>query len=142
MRVLTAAAAILVLAAVVPDVGSAGDSLSLHERVGISGKIYKRAGCVDCERAPDMRTARWKFASDYGEPKSVQIAYVVVAYASLDKKRHAMLFGYDSFSAQWIFMGEAGGSNVFLCGTNVLVYPNNYKVVEQLKVLRRVARCA
>jgi hypothetical protein len=139
MRLIIAGAVTLVLAAA--PLASAGDSLSAHEEAAITILLYKRSPCADCKKAPNMRTATWRFASDFGGPKGDGVAYVSVPYKSFDGKRHSWLLGYDAFDGRWRIVAQSSdGSNRFSCDTKILINPN-YRVDKQLELVKRVARC-
>lgn len=130
--------------------GSSADSLSLHERDALWTMFYSRMGCVDQPPGHCVYTpARMKFASDYGQRSGARVAYAVVTYSDFDRngsqtgKRGAMLFMFDTPTvgggARWKYVAQSSDGR-FLCGTEVLDNPN-FRIDQQIRVLKRVVRC-
>ena len=130
---------------------SSADNLSIHERNALWTMFYSRTGCVDIPAGHCAYTpARMKFASDYGQPSSVPVAYAVVNYRDYDRngqqtgRQGAMLFMFATPTigggARWKYIGKAMGGT-FTCGTNVLDNPN-YRIDQQIRVLKRIVSCS
>lgn len=120
---------------------AAADNLSLHDKHAIEIRLYS-ASCADCDSAPNMKTAVWRFASSFATGGNVTgFAYTLVTYRQVDGDRQAVLLGFEPYAGRWrILAKSASGRNEFSCGTNVLLN-KNYALDRQLRLVKKLVRC-
>lgn len=136
-RLLATVAAALVMA---PS-AVAADGLTAHDKAAITIVLYSRS-CADCDFAPDMATARWRFASDFGMRGGLGVAYALVAFRDAGGKRHATLFGFEPYAGRWrLLLASPNGSATFQCGSRV-VLNRHVGIDRQLRLVKRLVRCA
>ena len=120
----------------------AADSLGIHEKHAIAIKLYSLT-CADCDLAPNMKTAVWRFASDFKAGASVTgFAYTLVSYRQVDGAKQAALFGFEAYAGRWRLLGRSlDGSNRLVCSTDLMLN-KNYALDRQLRLIKKLVRCS
>ena len=141
MRKVIACAAASLAAVVGAGAAIAADNLGIHEKHAIAIKLYSLT-CADCAAAPNMKTAVWRFASDFKAGASVTgFAYTLVSYRQVDGSKEAALFGFEAYAGRWRLLARSvDGSNRFACSTSLMLNPN-YGLERQLRLVKKLVRC-
>jgi hypothetical protein len=142
--VLTLAVTIAALAAAP---AALADGLGPRDKAVMELRVWtKHAVCADCDQAPRMDRAVWRFASSYGPRNRTSFAYATVSWRLYNgKPGGAVLFGFDPYRGGWMELGfsaaSRAGKPAFSCGADALINAN-YRLAQQVALMKRVASCS
>ena len=103
---------------------AAADSLTAHDKAALAIIMYERT-CADCRNAPNMRTARWRFASDFDLRSGTQTAYAFALIRTFAGDTRSWLFAYSPYrGGRWkLLRANQTASDRFSCDTSLLTNP-------------------